>query len=189
MRSRLALAVGLLVVCATARAQANPSGDVPTPTSTVVTYVAGNRAPQPLISGGWGSTTNGGNEWQAGGTGLTATTTVVNATWTSPWRWVDRHRPGLFVRAEAEHTSYLPGVAATTWSYTVEERARHGKWFGFEAKQVQAFDPQFVEDSIANEIDKQDARSRVQYRVHFHAVVQGTYKERFDLDVLALGHA
>jgi hypothetical protein len=188
MRSRFVFAAGLLLVCGTARAQASTSGSVPAPTSTFATYVAGSRSPHTLVNGGWASAAKDQNEWFAGGTGLTGTTTVVDATWTSSWRWVDRHRAGLFVRAEAKHTSYLPGIADTSWSYSVEERTRHGGWFGFGMKEVQSYDPQFIEDFVGSELDTQDARAFVQYRVHFHAVVQGTYKERFALDVVSLGH-
>jgi hypothetical protein len=190
MRSRLVMAAaGLLLVCGTAQAEAGGSAAVPAPTSTYATYVAGVRSPQTLINGGWNSASTDRNEWSGGGTGLTGTTTYVDATWASSWRWVDRHRPGLFVRAEAEHTDYLPGVADTTWSYTVEERTRHSGWYGFGMRQVQAYDPQFIEDLIASELDTEDAKVLVQYRVTFHAVVQGTYRERFALDVVSLGHA
>jgi hypothetical protein len=141
-----------------------------------------------LISGGWSSASRDQNEWFAGGTGLTGTVTHVDATWTSSWRWVDRHRPGLFVRAETEHTDYLPGIADTTWSYSVEERTRHSGWFGFGMREVQAYDPQFIEDFVAPELDTEDTKAFVQYRVRFHAVVQGTYRERFAMDVVSLGH-
>ena len=184
-------AVAAVLACATAGvAQAHPTPPRPAPTSSFATYVAGAQSPHTLVTGGWSSSTDPDlASFSAGGTGLTATRTVVDATWTSRWLSVNRHRPGLFVRAEAEHWSYLPGLADTVWSYSVEERTPHHTWFGLEIKEVQPYDPQFIEDSIWTELDKEPTTSLVQYRVRFHADVQGSYREKFALDVAALGHS
>lgn len=188
MRTRGTLAGSLLVGSLLLEAPALAAAPVPAPTSSSVTYVDGHITPRTLISAGWQSPSNHQNSWSAGGTGLTGTSTVVDATWTSTWQWVDRDRPGLFVRAEAEHTSYLPGVAATTWSYSVAERVRGGRWWQMRHEEVQPYDPQFSEGSIYSELDTEDSTLQVQYRVHLHAVIQGTYRERLALDVVPLGH-
>jgi len=187
VRARGVIAVSLLFVGLTTQAEAKTAPKVPAPTSSIATYIAGAKSPQPLITGGWGSPDRDSNEWIAGGTGLTGTSTVIDATWTSPWRWADGRHADLFVRAEAEHTSYVPGLADTTWSYTLQERTLHGGWVSERVEEVQPYDPQFIEDSIFTDLDRTDARVRVQYRVLFHAEVQGTYRESFALDVVALG--
>jgi hypothetical protein len=144
------------------------------PSFTSASYVQGDELPVSLLVGSWQSNSTISNRLTIVGAPLTGAKSTADATWLSSWGWTRPGKRAISLVVDVQHKPLLPGLAASSWQYQLDERVEGGPWFGIGAVVPQPYDPIMVAQWQVHNWISSSKREYVQFRVHFHADINST---------------
>lgn len=147
------------------------------PSVTTASYVQTEKLPVALLSGTWQSDSRVANQLTISGPSVTGVRSVADASWTSLWGWAKPGKVSLRVVVDVRHRAVLPGLAPSSWSYSVDMRVKGGGWITSATSIAQSYDPVITPEWIITDMATFRSRTLVQFRVTFHTNFSSTTDE------------